>query len=531
MRGPVFHVNAEDIDAVVRVTRLAAEYRQRFQRDVCIDLIGYRRYGHNEADEPRFTQPLMYKVIDERPTVREMFAEELVKAGEMTREEDTQMVAARKQRMMEALQASRDGRPAAHTRADVLWEKYQGGPESAVPSIATGVTEATLRSILSTVTALEASEHINPKVRKLYEARAATLASNEQLDWGTAEMLAYASIVHDGFRVRLSGQDARRGTFSHRHAYMVDSETGIGRTTINRVARNGGIFEAFDSSLSEAACLGFEYGYTLDAPDALVLWEAQFGDFANGAQVIIDQFIAAGEDKWGKLTGLVMLLPHGYEGQGPEHSYARLGRFLQLCAEDNMQVCDCSTPAQFFHLLRRQVLRPWRKPLVVMTPKSLLRHKRAVSSIEEFVNGSFQTIIPDVSGQPATSARRVLLCSGRVYYDLEMERERRGINDVHIVRIEQFYPLDGAGLARVLQPYGAGTELFWVQDEPWNMGAWYFMKVRLQALFGDGLRIHCVSRAESASPATGSAAAHKIENQHLLDAAFASHAPERRALG
>lgn len=342
------------------------------------------------------------------------------------------------------------------------------------------------------------------------------------MDWGTAEMLAFGTLVAEGHRVRLTGQDSRRGTFSHRHSYLVNMQTGAFHTPLANVASDGGVFEAYDSPLSEAAVMAFEYGYSLECPTGLILWEAQFGDFANGAQVIIDQFIAAGEDKWGRLTGLVLLLPHGFEGQGPEHSYARLGRFLQLCAEDNMQVCDVTTPAQFFHLLRRQVLRPWRKPLVVMSPKSLLRHKRCVSSMDELATGRFERILDDVSGVDPASVRRVLLCSGRVYYDLEQARETRGANDVHIVRLEQLYPLDVNRLAELLGRYKAGTELVWVQDEPWNMGAWYFIKARLQAVFGDNLPLSCVARAESASPATGSNAAHRLEAEHLLDAAFGS---------
>ena len=296
--------------------------------------------------------------------------------------------------------------------------------------------------------------------------------------------------------------------------------TGGRWSPFNALAGENNRFSIYDSPLSEAAVLGFEYGYTLEEPNSLVIWEAQFGDFANGAQVIIDQFIASGEDKWNRLSGVTMLLPHGFEGQGPEHSYARLGRFLQMCAEDCWQVCDCTTPAQFFHLLRRQMVKPWRKPLIVMTPKSLLRHKRAVSTLHDLAHGQFMPILPDTSGADPASAKRLLICSGRVYYDLEQEREKRKADNVHIIRIEQLYPLRGPELARVLAPYPAGTELFWVQDEPWNMGAWYFINTRLRALFGDGLPLKCVARAESASPATGSAAAHRFENKTLMNAAF-----------
>ncbi len=521
MRVPVFHVNADDIEAVIRVTRLAAEYRQRFLRDVCIDLVGYRRYGHNEADEPRFTQPRMYSVIDEHPTVRDAYAKRLIERGDLTADDDRAMLAERRSRMTEALQESRE-RPdnPVPSLNDSVWEGYYGGPEASAAPAPTSVEMDRLRWLLEASTRVPDDFNIHPKVAKVYDARARAGDPEGSVDWGTAEMLAYASLVNDGHRVRLSGQDSRRGTFSHRHAYVIDTENGRRYTPLNNGRTDRGWFEAYDSPLSEAAVLGFEYGYSLEAPDALVVWEAQFGDFANGAQVIIDQFIASGEDKWNRLTGIVLLLPHGFEGQGPEHSYARLGRFLQLCAEDNMQVCDVTTPAQFFHLLRRQVIRPWRKPLVVMSPKSLLRHRRCVSRLFELSVGSFQPILPDVSGSDPNGVSRVLLCSGRIYYDLEAEREKRGAHDVHIIRLEQLYPLEARQMASVLAAYRPGTELVWVQDEPWNMGAWYFIKARMQAMFGDSLPIQCVARAESASPATGSSAAHRVEQNELMNAAF-----------
>jgi 2-oxoglutarate dehydrogenase E1 component len=523
MRVPVFHVNADDLEAVLRVTRLAAEYRQKFLRDVCIDLVGYRRFGHNEGDEPRFTQPVMYRVIDDRKTIRDAYAEHLATQGVITAAEDQALVEGRRARMMAALTESRE-RP---IRAGVTlvneqrWAGYTGGAEANAGEAPTGIPLETLQSLLAQINDVTAFPNAHDKVRKLYEQRARSVDPSIPMDWGTAETLAYASLAAEGHHIRLTGQDVRRGTFSHRHAYFTDTLTGQRHTLINRVATAKGYFEAFDSSLSEASVLGFEYGYSLEEPAALCLWEAQFGDFANGAQVIIDQFIASGEDKWGRLTGLTMLLPHGYEGQGPEHSYARLDRFLALCAEDNMQVVDVTTPAQVFHLLRRQVKRAWRKPLVVMAPKSLLRHKSCVSSLTEMATGSFQRIIGDVSGSDPAKARRVLLCSGRLYYDLEAERARRNANDVHIVRLEQLYPLDVNGLTRILGQYRPGTQLVWAQDEPWNIGAWYFIKARLQAIYGDGLPLQCIARAESASPSTGSLAAHRLENHQLLQAAFA----------
>jgi len=521
MGVPVFHVNAEDVDAVRFATRLASEYRQTFGRDICIDLVGYRRFGHNEGDEPRFTQPVMYAVIDNRKTLRDAFAEALRQKGALSAEQDAAMVDARRDRMMKALTEARENPTSKFPKLEEeQWRGYSGGPDAATPDADTRVPLVSLQQMVHTLTNIPAERNAHPKVLKVYEQRAQAVEPRHAFDWGTAEMLAFGSLVRDGHHVRITGQDSRRGTFSHRHSYLTNVSTGDYWTPLNQLSNGSGYFEAWDSPLSEAAVMGFEYGYSLEEPRALVIWEAQFGDFANGAQVIIDQFIAAGEDKWNRLTGMVLLLPHGFEGQGPEHSYARLGRFLQLCAEDNMQVCDVTTPAQFFHLLRRQVLRPWRKPLVVMSPKSLLRHKRCVSTLEDLANGSFQRVIGDTSGTSPESARRVLLCSGRIYYDLEQERETRKAADTHIIRLEQLYPLDARAIASILSAYKPGTELVWVQDEPWNMGAWYFIKARLTALFGDGLPLQCVARAESASPATGSNAAHKFEAAHLMDAAF-----------
>lgn len=520
LRVPVFHVNAEDPEAMTRVARIAADWRQRFGRDVVIDLVGYRKFGHNEGDEPRFTQPGMYGVIDDKLSVRDELALRFVNEGIVTQQQADGMVARCRETLTAALESARQN-PASKlpTLGEEKWAGYCGGLETSSLDVDTSVPADELREMLATVTRLDDDMGAHKKVKRVYDQRAG-IADGSPMDWGTAEMLAFASIVRDGHRVRITGQDSRRGTFSHRHSYVVNTTTGERQTTLNRVAVSGGFFEAYDSPLSEAAVLGFEYGYSLESPNDLVVWEAQFGDFANGAQVIIDQFISAGEDKWGLLTGLVMLLPHGYEGQGPEHSYARLGRFLQLCAEDNMQVVDCTTPAQFFHLLRRQVRRTWRKPCVVMSPKSLLRHKRATSTLDDLSGGRFHKVIPDVSGTPAEKAQRVLICSGRIYYDLEVERENRGATDVHIIRLEQLYPLDASVMTQVLSAYQSGTELVWVQDEPWNMGAWYFIKARLQALYGDGLPLQCVARAESASPATGSRAAHLMEHQKLMDAAF-----------
>lgn len=521
LRVPVFHVNANDIPAVMRVTRLAFEYRQRFERDVCIDLVGYRKYGHNEGDEPRFTQPLMYEQIDTLDSVREDFAKELIDEQVITQDESDQMVEDIREEMRRARSEAKGRRWEMPFVDDPTWAGYVGGPEAQVADVQTGVPGERLKSVLETITTIPEDVKVHDTIRRIYRQRSEAFDSPRSIDWGTAEALAYATLANEGHHVRLTGQDSRRGTFSHRHSYLIDQNDNSYHNMFDRAAAKGGWFEAYDSPLSETAVLGFEYGYSLEAPNGLTIWEAQFGDFANGAQVIIDQFIVAAEDKWRDLSGVVMLLPHGFEGMGPEHSYARLGRFLELSAEDNIQVCDVTTPAQFFHLLRRQVVRPWRKPLIVMTPKSLLRSRDCRSSLEDLTSGTFRRILPDVSGTPAEDVRRVLLCSGRVYYDLAKKREEIGADDVHIVRFEQLYPLHGQEIADVLMPYTAGTELVWVQDEPWNMGAWYFIKVRLQAIFGDGMPIQCVSRSESASPATGSNYAHRLENKALMEAAFA----------
>ena len=399
-----------------------------------------------------------------------------------------------------------------------LWSPYVGGPDRAVPEVPTALPKDKLIELGRRATATPQGFHAHGKAAKILELRQERLESGQPIDWATGEMLAYASLLVEGTPIRLSGQDSRRGTFSHRHAVLSDTNTGETYAPLAHLGKGAARFEAWDSPLSESGVLGFEYGYSLDYPDGLVVWEAQFGDFANSAQVIIDQFIISGEDKWDRLSGLVLYLPHGYEGMGPEHSSARLERFLTMAAEDNIQVCNLTSPAQIFHCLRRQVLRSWRKPLVIMTPKSKLREQN--STIDDLANGAFQRVIGDTSGADPESIRRVLLCSGRVYFDLEAARTTLKANDVAIVRVEQLYPL-GDELAKVLAPYKDGTPLVWVQDEPWNMGAWYFLNARFDALLGNRMPISCVSRAESASPATGSHASHKLEQNMLLEAAFA----------
>ncbi|MCL2447421.1 MAG: 2-oxoglutarate dehydrogenase E1 component [Polyangiaceae bacterium] len=525
LRVPVFHVNGEDPEAVIQVTRLAIEFRQRFKQDVVIDMYCYRKYGHNESDEPRFTQPQMYTLIDKKPTVREVYVTRLVSAGHLSREEADAIAQERRATLERALEEARKGD--FHQMPEAMggvWTPYRGGPDAGVPDVSTSVAKETLLRALEQLTAIPEGFHPNAKALKVLQQRRDRALAGHALDWGAAEHLAFASILLEGHGIRISGQDTRRGTFSHRHAVLFDVNTGEPYTPLAHLGEGReqpvGRFEIYDSPLSEAGVLGFEYGYSLDRPDKLVVWEAQFGDFVNAAQVIVDQFIVSAEDKWSRLSGLVILLPHGFEGQGPEHSSARIERFLQLAAEDNIQVCNLTTPAQFFHVLRRQVIRPWRKPLVVFTPKSLLRHADAVSTIDQIAEGSFQRVIPDESVDPSRVSR-ILLCSGKVYYDLAAERQRRSRNDVAIVRLEQYYPLSDA-LTQALAPYREGTPVVWVQEEPRNMGAWYFLNARQREIFGGRHPLSLASRAESASPATGSKAAHDLEQKMLIDEAFAS---------
>jgi len=518
MKVPVFHVNGEDPEAVIQVTRLAAEYRQRFAKDVIIDLYCYRRYGHNETDEPRFTQPVMYATIDKKPTVREMYVRRLIESGHVTREQAEHLEHERRTALDVALEESKHGDYLKPPNAmEGVWASYYGGPDSMVAEVATGVRKEALLDAFERLAKVPAGFKPNPKVLKVIEQRRDKAKGGQGFDWGTAEHAAYASLLLEGRHIRLSGQDARRGTFTHRHAVLFDTETGAPFCPLANL--NAGSFQVYDSPLSEAGVLGFDYGYSLDCPDGLVIWEAQFGDFANSAQVIIDQFIVSAEDKWLRLSGLVLLLPHGYEGQGPEHSSARIERFLQFCAEDNIQVCNLTTPAQFFHVLRRQVVRPWRKPLVVFTPKSLLRHPEATSTINDLAEGEFQRVIPDTSVDPKNT-KRVLLCSGKVYYDLLDARRERKRDDIAIVRMEQLYPINNA-LAAALAPYKTGTPLVWVQEEPRNMGPWYFINANLPKVLGDRLPLSVVSRPASASPATGSSASHRLEQQRLVSEALA----------
>lgn len=515
---PIWHVNGEDLDAVADVIEMAMEYRSAFATDVVIDLYCYRKYGHNESDEPSFTQPIMYDRIQARPSVIETYGRRLVDDGVVTQATIGELAAARAAMLEAELAAARSAtRRPRNAALGGLWRGYLGGPAAAVPDVDTGVARDRLTAIAQRMVRLPDGFTAHSKVTRLLEQRAQMGRGERPLDWGMAEMLAYATLLVDGHNVRLTGQDCGRGTFSHRHAILTDVKTGAEHLVLGGLDAEQGVARVYDSPLSEAAVLGFEFGFSLDYPDALVLWEAQFGDFANGAQVIIDQFITSCEDKWNRLSGLVMLLPHGYEGQGPEHSSARLERFLQSCAEDNIQVAQPTTPAQMFHLLRRQVKRPWRKPLVVMTPKSLLRLPAATSTLDELTTGTYQRILPDPA-VPVAGANRVLLCSGKIYFELAAARDKRGDRGTAVVRLEQLYPLRADHVHDALAGLAADADVAWVQDEPANMGAASFIAPRLAELLGRPVRV--VAREASASPATGSHKAHALEFARIVSAAF-----------
>ncbi len=543
---PIFHVNGENPEAVAQVVRLGMDFRREFQRDVVINMYGYRRLGHNESDEPAFTQPLLYRAIAKRKSVREGYLEHLLKLGGITREEADDIAAKRRDALEKELSQSREedvaqaASPARPSSAPV--PPSQADTERAADEPQTGVPREQLSAWLEALTRLPEDFHPHPKLKRFLQARREMARDEHPIDWSAAEALAFASLACRGIRVRLGGQDSERGTFSQRHAALHDYQDGHTFAPLQHIAesveRRGSSVaaatasrpstvdprpgqapvEIFNSPLSETGVLGFEYGYSLDCPGALVLWEAQYGDFWNAAQPVVDQFIASAEDKWRQLSGLVLLLPHGFEGQGPEHSSARLERFLALGAEDNLQVVYPSTPAQYFHCLRRQALRRVRKPLIVMTPKSLLRHPKVVSSLAELEQGSFQNILPDTLARPADEVRRVLLCSGKIYFELEEHRAEARREDVAILRLEQLYPLRPETLAAALAPYRDPTPLFWVQEEPANMGALNYLKMNFGELLGGRLR--AITRAASATPATGSHKRHKQEQAEIIKRAF-----------
>ena len=518
---PIWHVNGEDLDALARVVEIACEYRAQFGSDVIIDMYCFRKYGHNENDEPSFTQPIMYEAIRKKPSPVEVYSHLLVEQQVVSPEEVTAMT----QRRVKELETELEAAKAAKQRPDApsmtaMWRGYHGGISEMPEDADTRVPRVLLENIADSLTELPAGFTAHPKILRLLEQRAQMGRGERPLDWGMGELLAYGSLLYQGVNVRMSGQDCARGTFSHRHAIVADVLTGREHLTLGGLQPDQGLCRIYDSPLSEAGVMGFEWGYSLDYPDALVLWEAQFGDFANGAQVMIDQFITSSEDKWKRLSGLVLLLPHGYEGQGPEHSSARLERYLQSCGEHNIQVAQPTTPAQMFHLLRAQVLRPLRKPLIIMTPKSLLRLPAATSTLDELATGRFHRVLHDELAEPE-KVTRVLLCTGKIYYELAEERARRADPSVAIVRIEKLYPWWAHLVQASFAPYGRLAELFWVQDEPSNMGAGSFVTPRLEAMIkGKPIRYEVIARAESASPATGSHKAHVIEQKQILKTAF-----------
>ncbi len=517
---PIFHVNGEDPEAVAQVVSLAMDFRKEFQRDVVIDLYAFRRWGHNEGDEPRFTQPRMYAEIDRRASVREQYLARLLKLGKISPEEAEDIQQKRTEKLESEFAASKHEPfvPDTQTLA-ANWSDYFGGPEP-VQSTDTGYDQQKLAGLLDSLTRLPDNFSANKKLKRPMALRREMAEGTLPLDWASAEAAAFASLLANGHPVRMTGQDCQRGTFSQRHAVLHDIKDGTTYVPLANLRPDQAKLELYNSPLSEAGVLGFEYGYSLDSPDGLVVWEAQFGDFWNCAQVIVDQFIASAEDKWNRLSGLVMLLPHGFEGQGPEHCSARVERFLAMAAEHNIQVCQPTTPAQYFHLLRRQVIRKWRKPLVVLTPKSLLRHPRTLSPLTELAEGGFQKILPDEQ-VAMTDADRLIFCTGKVYYDLLEAREDRNLDNVAIMRIEQLYPLNIEELLESMKGLAKGTSVYWVQEEPTNMGAWPYIKL----IFGDELSqefdLKRVSRVESASPSTGSMAAHKLEQAELIEEALA----------
>jgi 2-oxoglutarate dehydrogenase E1 component len=520
---PIFHVNGEDVDAVMRIARIATEYRYQFGTDVVVDLIGYRRHGHSEVDDPTVTQPLMYKAIKEHPPLYRIYGKQIGMDDDNIAEQ-AQTVKSE----YEAAQKSATKFTKKKLMRDLpnYWDDYFGGrykPEYEQP---TGIAREELAELTERLTTYPEGFHIHPKVKKLLEQRQEMGTGKKPVDYGMAEALAFASLVKQRIPVRLSGQDSRRGTFNQRHSVLLDIQDESEYVPLRHIAQGQAACDIYNSTLSEAGVMGFEYGYSRDYPEALVLWEAQFGDFANVAQAVIDQFVCAGEDKWNLLSGLVLLLPHGYEGQGPEHSSARIERFLQLAARDNIQICQPSNAGQYFHLLRRQALRKWRKPLIVFTPKSMLRHPDALSPLDDLTHQKFLPVIPDTEAQ---DAKRILICTGKIGHELRTERQKRRNKDkdndndmsTAIVFLEQMYPFPEAELAAELERHSAARDIVWVQEEPANMGALFYMLPRLRHIANDR-PVHSVKRSASASPATGSAKAHEVEQKTLLALAFTS---------
>jgi len=531
VEAPIFHVNGDDPEAVVHAAKVATEFRQKFHKDVVIDIFCYRRFGHNEGDEPMFTNPLMYQKIKKQKTTLQLYTERLVRDGLIPEGEIEDMKAAFQAHLNEEFEAGKDYKPNKADWLDGRWshidkqkEDYQRGQ--------TAIREDTLAEVGKALTTLPEGYPVHKTVARMLETKKAMFENGKGIDWATGEALAFGSLLTEGLPVRLAGQDATRGTFSHRHSGIVSQETEERYYPLNHVRKGQAHYEVIDSMLSEYAVLGFEYGYTLAEPNALVMWEAQFGDFANGAQIMFDQFISSGESKWLRMSGLVVLLPHGFEGQGPEHSSARLERFLQMCGGDNWIVANCTTPANYFHILRRQIHRSFRKPLILMTPKSLLRHKMAVSNAEDFTDGSsFHRILwddaqkgnSDTKLAADSKIKRVVMCSGKVYYDLLEERDTRGIKDIYLMRVEQFYPFPAMSLVNELQRF-KNADVVWCQEEPKNQGGWTFMEPNIEWVLGrlknKAKRPTYAGRPASASPATGLASQHKHQQAALIDDAL-----------
>ena len=521
IQAPILHVNGDDPEAVLFVTQLAIDYRMQYKRDVVIDLVCYRRRGHNEADEPSGTQPLMYQQIAKQRTTRELYADRLTQAGVLDAERVQAKIDEYRNALDNGLHVVKSLVKEPNKELFVDWRPYLGHAWTARHD--TRFDLKTLQELSAKLLEIPEGFVVQRQVSKIYEDRQKMQAGGLPINWGYAETMAYATLAFEGHPIRMTGQDIGRGTFSHRHAVLHNQKDTGSYIPLQNLYKGQPRFDLYDSFLSEEAVLAFEYGYSTTTPEALVIWEAQFGDFANGAQVVIDQFITSGEHKWGRLCGLTMLLPHGYEGQGPEHSSARLERYLQLCAEHNIQVAVPTTPAQIYHLLRRQVIRPLRKPLIVLTPKSLLRHKLAVSTLEDLAEGSFQTVIPEIDALDPKKVERVVLCSGKVYYDLLEKRRAEGREDIAIVRLEQLYPFPEDDLMETLAPYTNLKHVVWCQEEPMNQGAWYSSQHHMRRSLTNhkkGLVLEYAGREASAAPACGYASMHAEQQEKLLQDAF-----------
>ena len=515
--SPVFHVNGDDVEAIVYAINMAVEYRQKYHNDVFIDILCYRRYGHNEADEPKFTQPLLYKAIEKHANPREIYNQKLLDQGTVDANLAKEMEKNFRALLQEKLnQAKEENYSAVHQVFGGVWAGLKLAKEGSILNpVETKVSEKEMLELAKAISTLPSGKKFFKKIEKLFDERS-KMADTKVFDWAMGELLAYATLLKEGFRVRISGQDVERGTFSHRHAVLTLEDSEEEYIPLAQLNSDIAKFEIYNSHLSEYGVLGFEYGYALANPMALTIWEAQFGDFVNGAQIVIDQFITSAETKWQRSNGLVMLLPHGFEGQGPEHSSARIERFMEACADDNIQVANCTTPANLFHILRRQLKRDFRKPLVVFTPKSLLRSPKCVSSLEEFTKGKFQEVIDDAFVK-AADVKRVLFCSGKVYYDLLDKQQTDKRNDVAIVRLEQLYPLPLTQLEAIKSKYKNASELIWVQEEPENMGAWPYISRKFRKSAFD---FDLISRKESSSTATGYAKQHAAQQLYIVTSAF-----------